>query len=85
MFGKWLEEAHAGESCGILLRGITHEDIERGHVLAKSGTIKPYTTFEAEVYFLSKDKGSHDKPFFKGYRPQFYFRTIDVTGTILFT
>lgn len=65
MFGKLLEEAPTGENCGVLLRGIKREDIQRGQVLAKPGTIKPHTTFEAEVYFLSKDEGGRDKPFFK--------------------
>ena len=75
-------EGRAGENVGVLLRGIKREDIERGQVLAKPGSIKPHTTFESEVYILSKDEGGRHTPFFKGYRPQFYFRTTDVTGTI---
>ncbi|CHW39252.1 elongation factor Tu [Salmonella enterica subsp. enterica serovar Typhi] len=71
-----------GENVGVLLRGIKREEIERGQVLAKPGTIKPHTKFESEVYILSKDEGGRHTPFFKGYRPQFYFRTTDVTGTI---
>ncbi|EMK3182738.1 elongation factor Tu, partial [Klebsiella pneumoniae] len=67
---------------GVLLRGIKREEIERGQVLAKPGTINPHTKFESEVYILSKDEGGRHTPFFKGYRPQFYFRTTDVTGTI---
>lgn len=75
-------EGRAGENVGVLLRGIKREEIERGQVLAKPGTIKPHTKFESEVYILSKDEGGRHTPFFKGYRPQFYFRTTDVTGTI---
>ncbi|WP_025475351.1 EF-Tu/IF-2/RF-3 family GTPase, partial [Yersinia pestis] len=82
MFRKLLDEGRAGENVGVLLRGIKREDIERGQVLAKPGSIKPHTTFESEVYILSKDEGGRHTPFFKGYRPQFYFRTTDVTGTI---
>ncbi|QJC35797.1 elongation factor Tu [Enterobacteriaceae endosymbiont of Donacia sparganii] len=82
MFRKLLDEGRAGENVGILLRGIKREDIERGQVLAKPGSIKPHTKFEAEVYILSKDEGGRHTAFFKGYRPQFYFRTTDVTGTI---
>ncbi|PTQ90112.1 elongation factor Tu [Agitococcus lubricus] len=82
MFRKLLDEGRAGENCGILLRGIKREDIQRGQVLAKPGTIKPHTQFLAEVYVLSKDEGGRHTPFFKGYRPQFYFRTTDVTGSI---
>jgi elongation factor Tu len=80
MFRKLLDEGRAGENCGILLRGTKREDIERGQVLAKPGSVKPHTKFEAEVYILSKNEGGRHTPFFKGYRPQFYFRTTDVTG-----
>ena len=80
MFRKLLDEGRAGENCGILLRGTKREEIERGQVLAKPGSVKPHTKFEAEVYVLSKDEGGRHTPFFKGYRPQFYFRTTDVTG-----
>ncbi|MBK0361540.1 hypothetical protein I3A98_16245, partial [Salmonella enterica] len=80
MFRKLLDEGRAGENVGVLLRGIKREEIERGQVLAKPGTIKPHTKFESEVYILSKDEGGRHTPFFKGYRPQFYFRTTDVTG-----
>ena len=82
MFRKLLDEGRAGENVGVLLRGLKREEIERGQVLAKPGTIKPHTKFESEVYILSKDEGGRHTPFFKGYRPQFYFRTTDVTGTI---
>jgi len=82
MFRKLLDEGRAGDNCGILLRGTKREDVERGQVLAKPGTIKPHTHFEAEVYVLSKDEGGRHTPFFKGYRPQFYFRTTDVTGAV---
>ncbi|NIG22199.1 elongation factor Tu [Pantoea sp. Al-1710] len=82
MFRKLLDQGQAGENCGILLRGIKREDIERGQVLAKPGTIKPHTQFTSEVYVLSKDEGGRHTPFFKGYRPQFYFRTTDVTGDV---
>ena len=82
MFRKLLDEGRAGENCGVLLRGIKREDIQRGQVLAKPGTIKPHTSFQSEVYVLSKDEGGRHTPFFKGYRPQFYFRTTDVTGSI---
>ncbi|WP_280542141.1 elongation factor Tu [Chromohalobacter sp. 11-W] len=81
MFRKLLDEGRAGENIGALLRGTKRDDVERGQVLAKPGTIKPHTTFEAEVYVLSKEEGGRHTPFFKGYRPQFYFRTTDVTGT----
>ncbi|MFN2330833.1 MAG: elongation factor Tu, partial [Halomonas sp.] len=81
MFRKLLDEGRAGENVGALLRGTKRDDVERGQVLAKPGTIKPHTKFEAEVYVLSKDEGGRHTPFFKGYRPQFYFRTTDVTGT----
>ena len=80
MFRKLLDEGRAGENVGVLLRGTKREDVERGQVLAKPGSIKPHTKFEAEVYVLSKDEGGRHTPFFKGYRPQFYFRTTDVTG-----
>ena len=81
MFRKLLDEGRAGENVGVLLRGTKREDVERGQVLAKPGTIKPHTRFEGEVYVLSKEEGGRHTPFFKGYRPQFYFRTTDVTGT----
>ena len=81
MFRKLLDEGRAGENVGALLRGTKRDDVERGQVLAKPGTIKPHTKFEAEVYVLSKEEGGRHTPFFKGYRPQFYFRTTDVTGT----
>ena len=80
MFRKLLDEGRAGENVGILLRGTKREDVERGQVMVKPGTIKPHTKFEAEVYVLSKDEGGRHTPFFKGYRPQFYFRTTDITG-----
>jgi elongation factor Tu len=82
MFRKLLDEGRAGENCGVLLRGTKREDVQRGQVLAKPGTIKPHTQFESEIYVLSKDEGGRHTPFFKGYRPQFYFRTTDVTGAI---
>ncbi|MEQ6889799.1 elongation factor Tu [Halomonas sp. CS7] len=81
MFRKLLDEGRAGENVGALLRGTKRDDVERGQVLAKPGTITPHTKFEAEVYVLSKDEGGRHTPFFKGYRPQFYFRTTDITGT----
>ena len=80
MFRKLLDEGRAGDNVGVLLRGTKREDVERGQVLAKPGTINPHTKFEAEVYVLSKDEGGRHTPFFNGYRPQFYFRTTDVTG-----
>ena len=80
MFRKLLDQGMAGDNVGLLLRGTKREDVERGQVLCKPGSIKPHTTFEAEVYVLSKDEGGRHTPFFKGYRPQFYFRTTDVTG-----
>ena len=80
MFRKLLDEGRAGDNVGVLLRGTKREDVERGQVLAKPGTINPHTLFEAEVYILGKDEGGRHTPFFKGYRPQFYFRTTDVTG-----
>ena len=82
MFRKLLDEGMAGDNCGILLRGTKREEVERGQVLCKPGTIKPHTKFEAEVYVLSKEEGGRHTPFFKGYRPQFYFRTTDVTGAV---
>ncbi len=81
MFRKLLDEGRAGDNVGILLRGTKREDVERGQVLAKPGSIKPHVKFEAEVYVLSKDEGGRHTPFFNGYRPQFYFRTTDVTGS----
>jgi len=82
MFRKLLDEARAGENVGILLRGIGKEDVERGQVLAKPGSITPHTGFEAQVYILTRDEGGRQNPFFAGYRPQFYFRTTDVTGAV---
>jgi len=82
MFRKLLDEAVAGDNIGVLLRGVDRDEIERGQVLAKPGTITPHTKFEAEVYVLSKEEGGRHTPFFNGYRPQFYFRTTDVTGTV---
>ncbi|WP_372921534.1 elongation factor Tu, partial [Roseovarius sp.] len=81
MFRKLLDEGRAGENVGVLLRGTKRDDVERGQVLSKPGSITPHTQFEAEVYVLSKDEGGRHTPFFKGYRPQFYFRTTDVTGS----
>jgi elongation factor Tu len=80
MFRKLLDEGRAGENVGVLLRGTKREEVERGQVLAKPGSVNPHTKFESEVYVLSKDEGGRHTPFFKGYRPQFYFRTTDVTG-----
>lgn len=82
MFRKLLDQGQAGDNVGVLLRGLKREDVERGQVLAKKGSIKPHTKFEAEVYVLSKEEGGRHTPFFKGYRPQFYFRTTDVTGSV---
>jgi elongation factor Tu len=82
MFRKLLDQGQAGDNVGILLRGTKREDVERGQVLAKVGSITPHTVFEAEVYVLSKEEGGRHTPFFKGYRPQFYFRTTDVTGAV---
>jgi elongation factor Tu len=82
MFRKLLDEGRAGENCGILLRGLKREDVERGQVLCQPGSISPHTKFESEVYVLSKDEGGRHTPFFKGYRPQFYFRTTDITGAV---
>ena len=80
MFRKLLDQGQAGDNVGVLLRGTKREEVERGQVLCKPGSIKPHTRFEAEVYVLSKEEGGRHTPFFKGYRPQFYFRTTDVTG-----
>ena len=82
MFRKLLDEGVAGDNIGVLLRGVKRDEIERGQVLARPGSITPHTEFEAEVYVLSKDEGGRHTPFFKGYRPQFYFRTTDVTGEV---
>ena len=82
MFRKLLDEGRAGENCGVLLRGTKREDVQRGQVLTKPGAIKPHTKFDAEVYVLSKEEGGRHTPFLNGYRPQFYFRTTDVTGAI---
>jgi elongation factor Tu len=82
MFRKLLDEGQAGDNIGALLRGVKREDVERGQVLAKPGSVKPHTKFEASVYILKKEEGGRHKPFFAGYRPQFYFRTTDVTGSI---
>jgi len=81
MFRKTLDEGQAGDNVGLLLRGIDKEDVERGMVVAAPGSITPHTKFEAEVYVLEKKEGGRHTPFFDGYRPQFYFRTTDVTGT----
>ncbi|MFO1418782.1 MAG: elongation factor Tu [Methylotetracoccus sp.] len=82
MFRKLLDEGVAGDNCGVLLRGTKREEVERGQVLAKPGSITPHTHFEAEIYVLSKEEGGRHTPFFNGYRPQFYFRTTDVTGSV---
>ena len=82
MFRKLLDEGQAGDNIGVLLRGLKREDVERGQVLAKPGTITPHTKFKAEAYILTKEEGGRHTPFFKGYRPQFYFRTTDVTGVV---
>jgi elongation factor Tu len=82
MFRKLLDEGRAGDNVGLLLRGVAKEEIERGMVLAKPGSIKPHTKFKAEVYVLTKEEGGRHTPFFPGYRPQFYFRTTDVTGSV---
>ena len=82
MFRKSLPDAQAGDNAGVLIRGLKREDVERGQVLAKPGSITPHTKFEAEVYILSKEEGGRHTPFFNGYRPQFYFRTTDVTGSV---
>jgi elongation factor Tu len=83
MFRKLLDQGEAGDNAGLLLRGVDKEQIERGMVLAKPGSIKPHTKFKASVYVLKKDEGGRHTPFFKGYRPQFYFRTTDVTGNVI--
>ena len=82
MFNKTLDEGQAGDNVGLLLRGVEKKDLERGQVLAKPGSITPHTKFEAEVYVLTKEEGGRHTPFFTGYRPQFYFRTTDVTGDV---
>ena len=82
MFRKLLDEGKAGENVGVLLRGTKREDVERGQVLSDPGSITPHTKFEAQVYVLSKEEGGRHTPFFKGYRPQFYVRTTDVTGEV---
>jgi len=82
MFNKSLDEGRAGDNAGLLLRGIKKDEVERGQVLAKPGTITPHTEFEGEVYILTKEEGGRHKPFFKGYKPQFYIRTTDVTGEV---
>ena len=82
MFRKQLDEGQAGDNVGVLLRGVEKEDIERGQVIAKPGSIKPHTDFEAQVYVLTKEEGGRHTPFFSGYKPQFYVRTTDVTGDI---
>jgi len=81
MFRKLLDAGQAGDNVGLLLRGVERKDVERGQVLAKPGSITPHTKFKAEVYILTKEEGGRHTPFFNGYRPQFYFRTTDVTGT----
>ena len=83
MFRKLLDQGEAGDNVGVLLRGTKREEVQRGQVLAKIGSITPHTKFEAEVYVLSKEEGGRHTPFFKGYRPQFYFRTTDVTGEVI--
>jgi elongation factor Tu len=82
MFRKLLDQGQAGDNIGVLLRGTKREEVERGQVLAKPGSITPHTKFSAEVYVLSKEEGGRHTPFFNGYRPQFYFRTTDVTGAV---
>jgi elongation factor Tu len=82
MFRKLLDEGRAGENVGLLLRGTKREDVERGQVLCKPGSVTPHTEFDANVYILSKDEGGRHTPFFDNYRPQFYFRTTDVTGVV---
>jgi len=82
MFQKTLDQGQAGDNIGVLLRGVEKDDLERGMVLAKPGSITPHTVFEGEVYVLTKEEGGRHTPFFTGYRPQFFFRTTDVTGTI---
>ena len=82
MFNKSLDKGQAGDNAGVLLRGIKKEDVERGQVIAKPGSITPHTEFEGEVYILTKEEGGRHTPFFKGYKPQFYVRTTDVTGEV---
>ncbi len=82
MFRKMMDECQAGDNVGLLLRGVDRKDIERGQVIAKPGSVKPHTKFKAEIYVLTKEEGGRHTPFFKGYRPQFYFRTTDVTGSL---
>jgi elongation factor Tu len=82
MFRKQLDYAESGDNAGVLLRGISREDVERGQVLAKPGSVTPHTKFKAQVYVLTKEEGGRHTPFFSNYRPQFYFRTTDVTGVI---
>jgi len=82
MFRKLLDEGQAGDNIGVLLRGVDKDELQRGQVIAAPGTITPHTKFKGEVYVLSKEEGGRHTPFFNGYRPQFYFRTTDVTGTI---
>jgi elongation factor Tu len=82
MFRKLLDQGQAGDNIGALLRGIDKEDVQRGQVLAKPGSITPHTDFEAQVYVLTKEEGGRHKPFFSNYRPQFYFRTTDITGSV---
>ena len=83
MFRKLLDQGEAGDNVGVLLRGTKREDVERGQVLAKPGSITPHTKFKAEAYILTKDEGGRHTPFFSNYRPQFYFRTTDVTGSVI--
>ena len=83
MFNKTLDEGRAGDNAGLLLRGTKKEDVERGMVIAKTGSVTPHTEYEAKVYILTKDEGGRHKPFFKGYKPQFYMRTTDVTGEVI--
>jgi elongation factor Tu len=83
MFNKTLDEGRAGDNVGVLLRGLKKEDVERGQVLAKPGSITPHTEFEGEIYILTKEEGGRHTPFFAGYKPQFYFRTTDVTGDVV--
>ena len=82
MFRKMMDECQAGDNVGLLLRGVDRKEIERGQVIAQPGSIKPHTKFKAEIYVLTKEEGGRHTPFFKGYRPQFYFRTTDVTGAL---
>jgi elongation factor Tu len=82
MFRKLLDQGQAGDNVGVLLRGTKREEVERGQILCKPGSVNPHTKFEAEVYVLSKEEGGRHTPFFNGYRPQFYFRTTDVTGSV---